>query len=340
MPYLGAERGPDQVMAVHTVTLTKEFAILRLAIKIVSDTMVTLLENASAELDSLKRSERKCNAEVKFVHQDLVKVAEKVITYINKVENLALYGHEQTDNLIARVKLASVKSAGAGHPSLFSWLLGSAPEPDYESEPDYEPLNDFLYHLKCFLTQMEELYQKFEEAIGNANTSSIRAAEDCKAQKNQISTMANGFLIGAVVVATAAVLTGGPGFLIGLPAGAAIAGGCAAVVTAGAAQVTYNIVRDLQNSENMFKKLSRNLDCLAQRASDMRKSARQVQGTLEVLAISVEPSLGEHKNPESLRCSLDILHKMFGELFEVMSKFHAAVAIATKTLKELGSCIN
>jgi len=31
---------------------------------------------------------------------------------------------------------------------------------------------------------------------------------------------------------------------------------------------------------------------------------------------------------------------MFGELFEVMSKFHATVAIAMKTLKELGSYIN
>jgi len=187
---------------------------------------------------------------------------------------------------------------------------------------------------------MEELYQKFEEAIGNANTSSIRAAEDCKAQKNQISTMANGFLIGAVVVATAAVLTGGPGFLIGLPAGAAIAGGCAAVVTAGAAQVTYNIVRDLQNSENMFKKLSRNLDCLAQHASDMSTSALQVQGTLEVLAMSVddvEHSQRKHETPESLCCSLDRLCEKFGESFEVVSKCRATVE--TKTT-ELGLYFN
>ena len=56
-------------------------------------------------------------------------------------------------------------------------------------------------------------------------------------------------VLGVGVAAVAAVLTGVLGSLFSLSTGAAIAGGFVGVATgAGAANVTYNTVRDLQNS--------------------------------------------------------------------------------------------
>lgn len=95
-------------------------------------------------------------------------------------------------------------------------------------------------------------------------------------------------MLGVGVAAVATVLTGGLVSLFGLATGAAIAGGFVGVATgAGAANVTYNIVRDLQNSEKAFKKLRSNFDCLACYASSMSTSALQVQNTLVTLAMSV-----------------------------------------------------
>ena len=122
---------------------------------------------------------------------------------------------------------------------------------------------------------------------------STQAAEDCnckalEAQKNRSSAIKKGTVLGVGVAAVAAVLTGGLVSLFGLATGAAIAGGFVGVATgAGAANVTYNIVRDLQNSEKAFKKLSSDFDCLACHASSMSTSALQVQNTLVTLAMSV-----------------------------------------------------
>ena len=333
-------------MAVEAVTratkLTNEVANLLLAIKSFADTVVTLVENASAELDSLKRSEIKYNAKIKFAHQDLVKAAERAITYINRVEDLFHYGHKGIGEVIASLKIEK-RQRYRKRVFLFFWrsYFRSVPA------PEYGPLRDFLDQLKRFLVQTEELYQEFKDAIETANTSSIQAAEDCdykarEAQKNQTNAVVKGSLMGAGAATALTVLTGGLGSLFGLSGGAAMAGGCALGVAAGAgaAKITYDIVRDLQNSEKAFKKLSANLDCLAQHASDISTSTLQVQGTLEVLAMSVddvEHSQRKHETPESLCCSLDRLCEKFGESFEVVSKCRATVEAKTT---ELGLYIN
>ena len=162
-------------------------------------------------------------------------------------------------------------------------------------------------------------------------------------------------MLGVGVAAVAAVLTGGLGSLFGLATGAAITGGFVGVATgAGAANITYNIVRDLQNSEKAFKKLSSDFDCLACHASSMSTSALQVQNTLVTLAMSVnnveqckrkhekavdgvehsqrkrEKSVDdvEHSQKKSesfgsLCDSLDRLCEKFSESFKVVSKCRA-----------------
>ena len=138
-------------MDVEATKLTTEVANLLLAIESFAKKVVTLLQDASKELNSWKQSEIKNNTKVKFAHQDFVKTAERAITYINRVEDLLQYGHKQIHKVIASLETVRIERV---------YLLFSLSVP----APEYQPLKNIIDQLIRFLVQTEELYQEFKEA--------------------------------------------------------------------------------------------------------------------------------------------------------------------------------
>ena len=326
-------------LVIRATKLIKEGAILLGAITNIANTASTWIGNTCSARYSLQRSEMQYDTKDKSVRRDLEKAAEVATPYFCRVEDLFQYGREEKfREVIAGLKAEECQLCCERRFLIF-WRYYSRAVP----APKYGPLSTFLDQLKRFLEQTNELYQKFTEAIEIPDTSSTEAAEECnykalEAQKNRSSTKKKGIVRGLGVAAVAAFLTVCLGSQFGLSTGAAIAGGCVAMVAtgAGAAKVTYNIIRDLQNLERVFKKLSSKFDGLACRASDMSTSALRVKNTLETLAMSVNDvehcqrksvNNGEHsrENLDSLCTSLDRLHDKFRESLRVVSKCRATM---------------